>query len=202
MPYWHYKHGALHYQEFGASPKTLVLIHGLGDSADRWSRQIAQFSVSFHLLVPDLYGHGRSSQSTPRAQSLFLSAQSIIDLISSKVAGDYAVFGHSAGGYVVAVMLASNLPRLRGAVFMDCPAHICLGDGYLDSNIGPRSFGKVMPVLILEAEYGIGKDTSNSLREFFSNAEYLMVKGVQHNLMVSNSQVMNSALVAFLNRIF
>lgn len=59
-----------------------------------------------------------------------------------------------------------------------------------------------MPVLILEAEYGIGKDTSNSLREFFSNAEYLMVKGVQHNLMVSNSQVMNSALVAFLNRIF
>jgi pimeloyl-ACP methyl ester carboxylesterase len=50
------------YLESGNSNKTLVLIHGLGASAERWNQVIPMFAKQFRVVVPDLIGFGYSDK--------------------------------------------------------------------------------------------------------------------------------------------
>ena len=52
----------IRYLDSGSSNKTLVLVHGLGASAERWSHVIPLFSKSFRVVVPDLVGFGYSDK--------------------------------------------------------------------------------------------------------------------------------------------
>ena len=52
----------IRYLESGHSKKTLVLLHGLGASAERWNQVIPIFAEQFHVIVPDLIGFGYSDK--------------------------------------------------------------------------------------------------------------------------------------------
>jgi len=52
----------IRYLETGHSKNTLVLVHGLGASAERWSKTIPYFAKDYHLIVPDLIGFGYSDK--------------------------------------------------------------------------------------------------------------------------------------------
>ena len=52
----------IRYLESGNSKKTLVLIHGLGASAERWNAVIPIFAEHFRVIVPDLIGFGYSDK--------------------------------------------------------------------------------------------------------------------------------------------
>ena len=54
----------IRYLDSGDSKSTLVLIHGLGASAERWTRVIPLFSEHFRVVVPDLIGFGLSDKPT------------------------------------------------------------------------------------------------------------------------------------------
>ena len=53
---------AIRYVEEGTSEKTLLLIHGLGASAERWEHVIPRFAKNYRVLVPDLIGFGLSDK--------------------------------------------------------------------------------------------------------------------------------------------
>ena len=40
------------------NPDVLLLIHGFGSSADTWMHNIDVLGRNFHVIVPDLVGHG------------------------------------------------------------------------------------------------------------------------------------------------
>jgi len=52
----------IRYLESGNSDKTLVLIHGLGASAERWEKVVPFLENSFHVVIPDLIGFGYSDK--------------------------------------------------------------------------------------------------------------------------------------------
>ena len=52
----------IRYLDFGDSDKTLVLIHGLGASAERWEKVIPDLQKRFRVIVPDLIGFGQSDK--------------------------------------------------------------------------------------------------------------------------------------------
>ena len=52
----------IRYLESGSSKKTLVLVHGLGASSERWQYVLPFFEKEFHVLVPDLIGFGYSDK--------------------------------------------------------------------------------------------------------------------------------------------
>ena len=54
----------IRYLESGTSKNTLVLIHGLGASAERWTNVIPIFADRFRVVVPDLIGFGHSDKPT------------------------------------------------------------------------------------------------------------------------------------------
>jgi len=66
----------IRYLESGDSKKTLVLVHGLGASAERWDQVIPLFEDDYHVIVPDLIGFGYSDKPladyTPEFFSEFL----------------------------------------------------------------------------------------------------------------------------------
>ena len=52
----------IRYLESGNSEDTLVLIHGLGASAERWDQVMPIFAKNYHVVVPDLIGFGYSDK--------------------------------------------------------------------------------------------------------------------------------------------
>jgi 2-hydroxy-6-oxonona-2,4-dienedioate hydrolase len=52
----------IRYFESGSSKKTLVLVHGLGASSERWQYVVPLFEIDFHVIVLDLVGFGYSDK--------------------------------------------------------------------------------------------------------------------------------------------
>ena len=52
----------IRYLESGNGDECIVLIHGLGASAERWEFVIPEFSKHYRVIVPDLIGFGQSDK--------------------------------------------------------------------------------------------------------------------------------------------
>jgi len=93
----------IRYIESGNSRDTLVLIHGLGASAERWDKVIPLFSKKYKVIVPDIIGFGYSDKPlvdyTPDFFSEFLENFFIAsnikrpNLIGSSLGGQIAADG-------------------------------------------------------------------------------------------------------------
>lgn len=87
---------------------TLLLIHGIGDSCQTWAQLIPEFAKHYHVLAPDLLGHGASDK--PRADySVAAYANGMRDLLTALNIEKATVIGHSLGGGV-AMQFAYQYP--------------------------------------------------------------------------------------------
>ena len=66
----------IRYLKAGDSKRTLVLIHGLGASAERWDSVIPTFAKNFTVYVPDLVGFGFSDKPITDYTTEFLDRKS------------------------------------------------------------------------------------------------------------------------------
>ena len=91
----------IRYLESGDSKNILVLVHGLGASAERWNNVIPNFVKYYHVIVPDLIGFGYSDKPTvdytPDFFSTFLGK--FFDALGIKRPN---VIGSSLGGQITA----------------------------------------------------------------------------------------------------
>ncbi len=102
-------------RQWGAGPRTAVLIHGYTDDAETWWHVGPALATSgWRVLAPDLRGHG----SSPRADSysLPLLAEDLVDTVP---AGVDLLVGHSLGAVVV--NLAAPALRPERTVLVDPP---------------------------------------------------------------------------------
>ncbi len=97
----------IRYLESGDSKETIVLIHGLGASAERWNPVIPLFTNKYRVIVPDLIGFGYSDKPlvdyTPEFFSEFLEKF----LTESNIIHPYLI-GSSLGGQISAEYAASH----------------------------------------------------------------------------------------------
>jgi pimeloyl-ACP methyl ester carboxylesterase len=92
----------------GTGPAVL-LIHGIGDSADSWLDLIPSLARTHTVIAPDLLGHGDSDK--PRADySIAAYANAMRDLLSVLDIERVTVIGHSLGGGV-AMQFAYQFPE-------------------------------------------------------------------------------------------
>ncbi|HSA77127.1 MAG TPA: alpha/beta hydrolase [Nitrosarchaeum sp.] len=91
----------IRYLESGDSKHVLVLIHGLGASAERWNKVIPIFAKQYRVIVPDLIGYGYSDKPvadyTPDFFSSFLEKFFITLNITRPI-----IIGSSLGGQIAA----------------------------------------------------------------------------------------------------
>ena len=107
----------IRYLESGSSEKTLVLVHGLGASAERWSHVIPLFSESFRVVVPDLIGFGFSDKPlvdyTPEFFSDFLNG-----FFREAGISDPFLIGSSLGGQISAEFAAKNPDSIQKLILV------------------------------------------------------------------------------------
>ena len=111
---WHVR-----YREAGAGPP-LVLVHGLGCSADYWWRNGAPLAAAgFRVLAPDLPGFGRTEG--PRTGlGIHQQADSLERFAAAMELGPAAYLGHSLSCQT-AVELAARRPELVRALVLAAP---------------------------------------------------------------------------------
>lgn len=97
----------IRYFESGSSKKTLVLVHGLGASFERWQYVLPLFATHFHVVAPDLVGFGYSDKPlvdyTPDFFSNFLET-----FLTSLGINHTSIIGSSLGGQIAAEYTSSH----------------------------------------------------------------------------------------------
>jgi pimeloyl-ACP methyl ester carboxylesterase len=112
----------LHYLEWGNAGKPdLLLVHGWTSFAPSWNGVAAYFADRFHIIAPDLRGHGESDkpQTGYRLRDF---AADICQLIENLGLKKPAYVGHSWGGNI-GTMLASERPELISRAFLEDPVY-------------------------------------------------------------------------------
>jgi 2-hydroxy-6-oxonona-2,4-dienedioate hydrolase len=107
----------IRYLESGDSKKILVLIHGLGASAERWSNVIPKFAKHYHVIVPDLIGFGYSDKPivdyTPDFFSTFLGK--FFEVLGLKCP---YVIGSSLGGQIAAEYTSAHPNNIKKLILV------------------------------------------------------------------------------------
>ncbi len=107
----------IRYLESGTSNNTLVLIHGLGASAERWNQVIPLFEEDFKVVAPDLVGFGYSDKPladyTPEFFADFL--EKFFDASNLKRPN---IIGSSLGGQIAAEFAASHSRHVKKLILV------------------------------------------------------------------------------------
>jgi pimeloyl-ACP methyl ester carboxylesterase len=91
----------LHYTDWGnASAPPLILIHGGLDHSRSWDDVARALRTTFHVIAPDLRGHGDSDWATGSSYSQADHVYDLTGLVKSAGLEKVAVVGHSMGGMV------------------------------------------------------------------------------------------------------
>jgi len=113
----HIGENKIRYLESGNSKKTLVLIHGLGASSERWDKVIPIFAEKYRVLVPDLIGFGYSDKPlvdyTPDFFSNFLK-----EFFTATKTERASIVGSSLGGQVSAEFTMSHTQNVEKLVLV------------------------------------------------------------------------------------
>jgi len=106
----------LHYRIGGRGP-TLVLLHGLTMSGAWWNTLAPGLTREHTVIVPDLRGHGRSSNPSGKFRSPEVAADilSLADLLGIR---EFSLLGHSAGASVSLHIAARAPDRVRSMMLI------------------------------------------------------------------------------------
>lgn len=110
MPYQVVNNIRIRYECWGVGTYPLVLLHGLGSSADDWLLQLSAFGPHFRCYTIDLRGHGLSDKPAGR-YSIALFASDVIELCHALGLERVHLLGLSLGG-LVAEQIAVDCPEL------------------------------------------------------------------------------------------
>lgn len=100
--------------------ETLVLLHGIGASAERWSKVIPFFHEHFRMIIPDIIGFGYSDKPTVEYNIPFF-VKFLKDFLNRIGVKSASIAGSSFGG-LVAAEFAINDSNLINKLILVSPA--------------------------------------------------------------------------------
>lgn len=105
----------------GGSPAnpTIVMLHGYSADKDVWPRFAAHLVDSYHIVIPDMAGHGETGFNTDWAYDMPSQAARIVALMDELDVGQFHVTGNSMGGFVTATIAANFPERVLSAAPID-----------------------------------------------------------------------------------
>lgn len=104
----------LHYLDWGnAGAPPLILLHGGRDHAHSWDDIARAFRARYHVIAPDLRGHGDSAWSASGHYPMASYVYDLAQLIHSQALAPVSVVAHSLGGNI-ALRFAGVFPEQVG----------------------------------------------------------------------------------------
>ncbi len=107
----------IRYVESGNSENTLILVHGLGASSERWNHVIPILSKYYHVIVPDLIGFGHSDKpTTDYTIDFFVDfLDKFITILEIKLP---SIVGSSLGGQISAEYTSTHIEKINKLVLV------------------------------------------------------------------------------------
>lgn len=110
----------LHYADWGnPTAPPLVLIHGGLDHCRNWDAIARALQPHFHIVAPDLRGHGDSEWAKGSSYTLVDNVADLAHLIAVAGLKDAAIVGHSMGGMVAQAYAGTFPERVSRLVVLD-----------------------------------------------------------------------------------
>lgn len=107
----------IHYVEAGSGP-TLILLHGLGGSAQNWLLNVGVLAEKYHVVVPDQIGFGKSDK--PFLNYRVRTYVDFLDQFCKQLKIERAsVVGNSMGGWIAAAFTIAYPSRVDKLVLVD-----------------------------------------------------------------------------------
>jgi pimeloyl-ACP methyl ester carboxylesterase len=111
------------YYETHGQGDPVVLLHGWGGERGAWTKEVAEFEKHYHVIVPELRGHGRSTN--PSKEFTFKqSAKDIFALADHLGLDTFKIMGHSAGAVTILHMATQQPDRIEAMVLIDGPHYL------------------------------------------------------------------------------
>jgi pimeloyl-ACP methyl ester carboxylesterase len=108
----------LSYLEWNQGQEPLLLLHGMADNALVWSSLGDYLAADYHIVAPDMRGHGESSK--PERDYTFESAIADLEALMDKLGWSAAhIVSHSWTGKLAAIWARQNPARLRSITLVD-----------------------------------------------------------------------------------
>lgn len=108
----------LSYLEWNQGQKPLLLLHGLADHALVWSSLGDYLAADYHIVAPDMRGHGDSSK--PENDYSFESVIADLEALMDSLGwSDADIVAHSWSGKLAVIWAKLNPQRLRSMVLVD-----------------------------------------------------------------------------------
>lgn len=108
----------LSYLEWKQAKKPLLVLHGLADHGLVWSSLGDYLASEYHIIAPDLRGHGESSK--PKQGYCFADyIQDLEALMTHLGWKDAHILGHSWGGKLAAIWATQHPEKFRSLILID-----------------------------------------------------------------------------------
>ncbi len=108
----------LSYLEWNQGKEPLLLLHGLADHALVWSSLGDYLANRYHIIAPDMRGHGESSK--PEQDYTFKDTIADLESLMDHLGWSSAhIIGHSWTGKLAAIWARENLQRFRSMMLVD-----------------------------------------------------------------------------------
>jgi esterase len=98
---------------------TVVLLHGGSAHSHWWDFVAPALADRFHLVAPDLRGHGDSDHAQPAAYALDDYAGDVAALAAALRLDRFALVGHSLGAFIAVRLAERNPAAVRRLVLVD-----------------------------------------------------------------------------------
>ena len=108
----------LEYSNFNSTEEeTLVLLHGIGASAERWSKVIPFFHEHFRTIVPDIIGFGHSDKPTVEYNIPYF-VNFLKDFLNRVGVKSASIAGSSFGGLVAAEFAINDINMINKLILV------------------------------------------------------------------------------------
>jgi pimeloyl-ACP methyl ester carboxylesterase len=111
--------GKISYRKAGAG-EALVLLHGVGSSAESWEFQLVGLSHRFQVLAWDAPGYGRSSLLPDELPEPADYARALRTFLDALAISRCHLVGHSMGSLIAAAFASRYPERLASLTLADC----------------------------------------------------------------------------------
>jgi pimeloyl-ACP methyl ester carboxylesterase len=107
----------IRYLEEGTTKNTLILLHGLGASAERWEDVIPLFAKKFRVIVPDLIGFGYSDKPSIDYTTDYF-AEFMSKFVEKVGIEEMSIIGSSLGGQIAAEFIINQNADVKKLVLV------------------------------------------------------------------------------------
>src|SRR6266446_5451761 len=129
----------LHYLDWGnAGAAPVVCVHGYTSSAEPFNGLARNFHDRFHIVVPDVRGHGESAWSPTGAYRYADQAGDLAEFAKQLRLDKFVLIGTSMGGIIAMAYAEAHAERLLGLVINDIGPDVEGGSQRITRMVGAR----------------------------------------------------------------